>query len=93
MRNNIKKIAGFLKTANRVCVALSRARHGLYLLGNMTLLAGSKSTLWNHAQQVLNQNKEIGRQIVLRCDRHPSEIIKVKYQIILNFTIRSFDWN
>ena len=31
---------GFLKIANRVCVALSRARKGFYIIGNATLLEG-----------------------------------------------------
>lgn len=35
--NDIGKI-GFLKDENRVCVALSRAREGLYIMGNMDLL-------------------------------------------------------
>lgn len=29
---------GFLKTSNRICVALSRARNGLFIFGNKTCL-------------------------------------------------------
>lgn len=35
--NNFDQI-GFLKTSNRICVALSRARNGLYIFGNKTCL-------------------------------------------------------
>lgn len=39
VRNNDDNKIGFLKIENRVCVALSRARNGLYIMGNMTQLA------------------------------------------------------
>lgn len=34
VRNNHEDNIGFLKASNRVCVALSRARHGFYIFGN-----------------------------------------------------------
>jgi superfamily I DNA and/or RNA helicase len=34
VRSNPRKIPGFLKVENRVNVLLSRAKHGLYLIGN-----------------------------------------------------------
>ena len=37
---------GFLKIANRVCVALSRARKGFYIIGNATLLEEQDPDLW-----------------------------------------------
>lgn len=39
---------GFLKTKNRINVMLSRARHGMYILGHPgTLLAKTRSTdMW-----------------------------------------------
>lgn len=39
VRNNKENKIGFLKTENRVCVALSRARDGFYIMGNMRQLA------------------------------------------------------
>ena len=62
---------GFLSIANRVCVALSRARRGLYMFGNRNLLAGDK--LWAQVLYVLeNQNPEprIGNQLPLTCVKH-----------------------
>lgn len=38
VRNNDTNSVGFLKTENRVCVALSRAKQGLYIMGNIDLL-------------------------------------------------------
>jgi superfamily I DNA and/or RNA helicase len=39
VRSNDEAKVGFLKTENRVCVALSRAKKGFYLIGNMGNLA------------------------------------------------------
>lgn len=79
VRNNTQRgNVGFLKTPNRVCVALSRARNGLFILGNIRLLAGSGSKLWIHVQQITGKNQELGKEMVLRCDRHPDQTVKVK---------------
>ncbi|XP_057380709.1 NFX1-type zinc finger-containing protein 1-like [Daphnia carinata] len=78
VRNNAIKSVGFLKTPNRVCVALSRARHGLFILGNIRLLAGSGSKLWIHVQKIMIANGELSNELTLRCDRHNQQIVKVK---------------
>ena len=75
--NNDDGSVGFLRIASRVCLALSRARHGLYLLGNMELLAQSGSPLWRHVQTVLEQKDQLGDHLTLSCDRHPEHTIKV----------------
>lgn len=41
VRSNQKKQAGFVKEKNRVCVALSRARHGMYVIGNFEMMSGT----------------------------------------------------
>lgn len=46
VRSNHSNQIGFLKISNRVCVALSRARHGLFIFGNSKCLLGSQSKLW-----------------------------------------------
>jgi len=38
VRSNDKLNIGFLKISNRVNVALSRARHGLFLFGNLNCI-------------------------------------------------------
>lgn len=40
VRSNQKKQAGFVKEKNRVCVALSRARHGMYVIGDLEMMSG-----------------------------------------------------
>ncbi|KAH9515713.1 hypothetical protein Btru_011797 [Bulinus truncatus] len=42
LRSNEEDIAGFVKIDNRVCVALSRAKKGFYILGNFDLFASKK---------------------------------------------------
>ena len=59
MRSNSDKKIGFLKTTNRICVALSRARCGLFVIGNMTLLADVNDT-WKKIVQSLTDTNEIG---------------------------------
>ncbi len=69
VRNNFRNSVGFLRIANRVCVALSRARHGLYMMGNMFLLSRC-SSLWSDVQVTLGGQSAIGMELVLRCDVH-----------------------
>ncbi|ESO98816.1 hypothetical protein LOTGIDRAFT_114056 [Lottia gigantea] len=58
VRSNIKENIGFLKIENRVCVALSRARKGLYVIGNFGILA-SQSSLWKEITIILKISGEI----------------------------------
>lgn len=41
VRNNEENNIGFLRLQNRVCVALSRAKQGLYIMGNIDLLSAN----------------------------------------------------
>jgi len=41
VRSNSKGILGFVSIDNRICVSMSRAKHGLYVLGNMEMLSTS----------------------------------------------------
>lgn len=88
VRSNRNKVIGFLRIENRVCVALSRARHGLYILGNMNMLSGS-SPLWDHVKKTTNEGQEIGMELVLKCDRHQNIIYKV-YRFVLGLIPFSF---
>lgn len=38
VRSNDKDQIGFLRASNRICVALSRARNGLFIFGNANCL-------------------------------------------------------
>ncbi|EFJ18745.1 hypothetical protein SELMODRAFT_315, partial [Selaginella moellendorffii] len=61
---------GFLNIANRINVALSRARQGLYMFGNAELLT-RKSDLWRKILEILQEQHSIGDALVLRCQNHP----------------------
>lgn len=81
VRNNNRNSVGFLRIDNRVCVALSRARNGLYILGNIRMLAAA-SPLWAHMEQVLTEHGEIGEEFPLRCDQHHQTVLKVRMKIL-----------
>ena len=65
---------GFLKIANRVCVALSRARKGFYIIGNATLLAHN-SGLWRNIFADMQERGSMGRELRLSCQNHPKNTI------------------
>lgn len=52
VRSNPQGDIGFLKVSNRVCVALSRAKIGFYMIGNASLMT-RKSKLWMSVMEIL----------------------------------------
>lgn len=64
VRSNAEARIGFLKTENRVCVALSRARDGLFIIGNMENLTRS-SSIWPQIKARLEQTQSIGKCVQL----------------------------
>ena len=60
---------GFVKDENRICVALSRAKHGLYVIGNFKLFCSS-SNLWRSIVQGLQTQDKIGQSLPLECQKH-----------------------
>ncbi|XP_072259873.1 NFX1-type zinc finger-containing protein 1 isoform X2 [Pyxicephalus adspersus] len=69
VRSNKAGKVGFLKIANRICVALSRAKKGLYCIGNMDML--SSVPLWSHILGTLKQRGQVGNHLMLCCQNHP----------------------
>ena len=69
VRSNLEGSIGFLAESNRICVALSRARKGLYCIGNFSLLK-SKSKLWKEICDDLKTKEAIGDSLQLVCKRH-----------------------
>ncbi|XP_041979115.1 NFX1-type zinc finger-containing protein 1-like [Aricia agestis] len=69
VRNNHNDSIGFLGTENRICVALSRAREGFYIFGNMNLLK-KNSTLWSTIDNILSEDGLVGSTLMLRCENH-----------------------
>uniref|UniRef100_A0AC34GED5 DNA2/NAM7 helicase-like C-terminal domain-containing protein n=1 Tax=Panagrolaimus sp. ES5 TaxID=591445 RepID=A0AC34GED5_9BILA len=70
--NNPENKIGFLKTPNRVCVALSRAKLGLYVLCNMNFLA-SNCGLWENIRQSAVEANAIGTKFIVKCELHQTE--------------------
>ncbi|TKR64933.1 hypothetical protein L596_025403 [Steinernema carpocapsae] len=67
-RNPEGKI-GFLNVPNRVCVALSRAKRGLYCLGNIDFLA-DKCQLWKNIKGSLEDSNALSKDLEVVCHNH-----------------------
>ena len=72
VRSNKEENISFLKTDKRVCVALSRAKKGLYIIGNREILA-KKSSLWKTILDGLHKNGCVGKYLTLVCRNHGKE--------------------
>ena len=70
VRSNSEGSIGFLGVDNRVCVALSRAKKGFYVIGNFQLLR-TKSDLWKNLEDHMKTRGQIGESMMLRCQNHP----------------------
>ena len=74
VRSNKQNNIGHCKIDNRVCVALSRAKEGLVMIGNATSLRiASKRTpsdLWNIVLDKFGPSR-VNRTFPLYCHRHP----------------------
>ncbi|KAG1963351.1 NFX1-type zinc finger-containing protein 1 [Pimephales promelas] len=74
VRSNSQGRVGFLNISNRVCVALSRAKMGLYCIGNMDMLSSVK--LWSNILHTLREADQIGPALTLSCQNHPDKRIQ-----------------
>ncbi|VDI26499.1 Hypothetical predicted protein [Mytilus galloprovincialis] len=84
VRSNAKGDIGFLNRENRICVALSRAKQGLFIIGNSSTLT-MKSPHWQTIIKKLQIEEEdidenetvskypsLGKALPLYCQNHPS---------------------
>ena len=71
VRSNKLEKVGFLKEDNRVCVALSRAKMGLYCFGNFKLLRQC-SLVWKSILEEVEKAGCLGSALELHCHNHPS---------------------
>ncbi|XP_054995479.1 NFX1-type zinc finger-containing protein 1 isoform X1 [Sorex araneus] len=69
VRSNQEGKVGFLQIPNRICVALSRAKKGMYCIGNMQMLA--RVPLWSRIIHTLRESAQIGPSLRLCCQNHP----------------------
>lgn len=67
---------GFLKESNRVCVALSRARLGLFIIGHVDSLT-QKSQVWSQVVDHLQGENRLVNKFPLVCPNHGTSQIKV----------------
>lgn len=75
VRSNKAKKIGFLKTNNRINVLLSRAQHGMYLIGNTDTY--STQRMWGDVLGMLQETESVGKAFGLCCPRHPTTAIEV----------------
>lgn len=72
-----KNPIGFLATENRVCVALSRAKQGLFVTGNFSLFA-KYSEMWKRMVDCLSRTNCVKSSLTLRCQNHSNSVIEAK---------------
>ncbi|KAF3937521.1 hypothetical protein ABW19_dt0208308 [Dactylella cylindrospora] len=71
VRSNLRQNCGFLKTPNRINVLLSRAKHGMYIIGNAETC--SEVGMWQQVLRIFEIKGNIGQKIELECSRHPNK--------------------
>ncbi|KAL2877478.1 hypothetical protein SGCOL_007222 [Colletotrichum sp. CLE4] len=61
VRSNNDKRCGFLSTSNRINVLLSRAKHGMYIIGNSH--TSSHVTMWAQVTEILQNGGNFGNRM------------------------------
>ncbi|CAI2182855.1 2804_t:CDS:10, partial [Funneliformis geosporum] len=71
---------GFIKSTNRSNVLLSRAREGMYLIGNSELMATRSEKMWTPVIDMLRTRNppQVGSGMPIECHKHP------EYKHIIN---------
>ncbi|KAJ4137229.1 hypothetical protein NW768_002811 [Fusarium equiseti] len=69
VRSNPERQVGFLRTENRINVLLSRAKHGMYLIGNASTYLNVP--MWADVYGILEKSNAVGTELKLCCPRHP----------------------
>jgi hypothetical protein len=75
VRSNPQNNCGFLRTSNRINVLLSRAKHGMYIIGNS--MTSMHVPMWADVIDIFKRNENIGTSLELQCPRHPDTLITV----------------
>ena len=75
VRSNDQRKCGFLKTSNRINVLLSRARHGMYVIGNAH--TARHIPMWDKVITILENDENLGQSLALCCPRHQETHIEV----------------
>ncbi|PWY75451.1 P-loop containing nucleoside triphosphate hydrolase protein [Aspergillus heteromorphus CBS 117.55] len=69
VRSNRYRNCGFLDLPNRINVLLSRAKHGMYIIGDAN--TASTAPMWSSVIGILERDANIGPKLELHCSRHP----------------------
>ncbi|CCT63148.1 uncharacterized protein FFUJ_00231 [Fusarium fujikuroi IMI 58289] len=68
VRSNPERKVGFLRIENRINVLLSRAKHGMYLIGNTETYLNVP--MWADVHEILTDANAVGKELKLCCPRH-----------------------
>ena len=78
VRSNPKQNIGFVGIKNRICVALSRAKKGFFIIGNKEMLRDKQQTIWPEVISKLQSMDSIGDSLLLHCAIHRDQTVKAK---------------
>ncbi|KAL8706505.1 MAG: hypothetical protein Q9201_000437 [Fulgogasparrea decipioides] len=84
VRSNKEKRIGFLRTTNRINVLISRAQHGLYLIGNTETC--SSQPMWAQVLGMLQAGGSVGTAFGLCCPRHTHTELQTQDLSKIRFT-------
>eukprot|EP00794_Sanderia_malayensis_P005584 gene5584-6273_t len=77
VRNNADGKIGFTGIENRICVSLSRAKHGMFVIGSFDFLAAN-SKYWAKIVKRTQDMDCIGHSLKLFCRNHPESVIEAR---------------
>lgn len=83
VRSNDHGIVGFAGNPNRVNVALSRAKQGLYMFGNRQLLENYGGDLWRDVFEILDDQGDWGTRISDHFTPHDAPEVRIGSQLFL----------
>ena len=78
VRSNNEQKIGFVGIENRVCVALSRAKMSLFIIGNVEMLRDKVQTVWPKMIERLTEMGSIGEALPLHCHIHQDQKIDAR---------------
>ena len=70
VRSNPESSIGFMKTANRRCVAQSRAQCGMYFIGNVVTFMKAKDSCWLNVIKKMRAQDLLDMRLPLHCRYH-----------------------
>ena len=78
VRSNNRNAIGFLSQMNRRCVAQSRAKCGMYFVGNLDVLRDARNSCWYRMINSMIEQECAGYTFPLQCSKH----VTSKYEAI-----------